>query len=596
MSLTPPSISSPVGERPLSAWFLWSVVILSAVPFLLRAALGVDIGIIPGEQPLTTNAALFERLRGAFVHTILESAAIGVAGMTGLLAIAHYRVSGGVVAPILVLAFFYGGVVDATHTLVAVHLVETRANLIDFEPFSWAVGRLLNACILLIGVIALVSAQRRVGQLRPTRFVLSWAVAIGILTVLVIAFILDTTELPTSIRRAGPVLRPWDLLPLSVYVVIALLALPLLHQTRRSAFVQAVWASMIPASAAQAHMAFSSSAPFDHDFNAAHVLKLLAYAVPFAGLALDYRMARQAERRAIADRTEAEVERAVTERRLAEERALRLELERSNRDLEQFAYVASHDLRAPLRAISNLATWLEEDFGDGLSETGREYVDLMHDRVRRLEDMITSLLEFSRMGRDGAPPVAVDAGVLVREIGELLLIPEEIELRTAGTLPVVWANPVELRQVLQNLLANAVRFARTEVVVAVHVDDAEWVFEIRDDGPGIEPVYQEKIWNLFQRLEAGEHEEGTGVGLALVRKAAQRWGGDAWVESEPGVGASFYVSLPFDGGWKRSRDGARRAEPLPGRKEPSSGRTEPAHTPPEPASGPPEPAFGPPER
>jgi len=562
MSLPPPPISSPSGERPLPAWFLWSVVVLSAVPFLLRAALGVDIGTMPGAEPLTTNAALYERLRGAFVHTILESAAIGVAGMTGLLAIAHYRVGGGVVAPILVLAFFYGGVLDATHTLVAVYLVETRASLIDFEPFSWAVGRLFNACTLLIGVIALVSAQRRAGRLRPTRFVLSWAIAIGVLTVLVIAFLLETRELPTSIRRTGLILRPWDLLPLAVYGVIALLALPLLDQSRRSAFVQAVWASMIPAMAAQAHMAFGSAVPFDHDFNAAHVLKLLAYAVPFAGLALDYRMARAAERRAIADRTEAEVERAVTERRLAEERTLRLELERSNRDLEQFAYIASHDLRAPLRAISNLATWLEDDFGEGLSETGHEYIDLMHNRVRRLEDMITSLLEFSRVGRDSEPPVAVDTGVLVHEIAELIVIPDEVSLRSDGTLPVVRANPVELRQVLQNLLSNAVRFARTEVVVAVHAGEEAWIFEIRDDGPGIEPAFQDKIWNLFQRLEARDRQEGTGVGLALVRKAAQRWGGDAWVESTPDAGASFYVSLPYRG--RRAASGERGAGATPG--------------------------------
>lgn len=539
----PPARTAALAERTLPASFLWTVVILSALPFLLHTALGVDLGI---GGDLTAEATLYERLRGAFVHTILESGAIGVAGMTGLLAIAHYRVSGGVVAPILVLAFFYGGVVDATHTLVAVHLVEARASLTDFQPFAWAVGRLFNACILLIGVIALVSAQRRVGQLRPTRFLLSWAIAIGVLAVLVIAFLLETRELPDTLRRTGIVVRPWDLLPLAVYGVIALLALPLLEPTRRSVFVQAVWASMIPAMVAQAHMAFGSAAPFDHDFNAAHTLKILAYAVPFAGLALDYRLAHAAEREAIARRTEAEVERAMTERRLAEERALTLELERSNRDLEQFAYIASHDLRAPLRAIANLATWLEEDFGDGLSEKGREYIDLMHNRVHRLEEMITSLLEFSRVGRNRQPPVAVDTGVLVSELRELLDIPESVELRTDGTLPVVRANPVGLRQVLQNLLSNAVRFARSEVVVAIRTGEDEWVFEVRDDGPGIETAYQDKIWKLFQRLEARDRQEGTGVGLSLVRKATQRWGGDAWVVSAPGEGASFFVSLPFD--------------------------------------------------
>jgi len=562
-SLPPPTSPNRPGERPLPAAFLWCVVALSAAPYLLQAVLGVDLGVTPGEGPLASQPALYERLRGAFVHTILESAAIGVAGMTGLLAIAHYRVSGGVVAPILVLAFFYAGVVDATHTLVSDHLVQTRVVLSDFQPFSWAIGRLFNACILLIGVIALVSAQRRVDQLRATRFLVSWAVAFAVLTVLVIAFLLETRELPDSLRRTGIVVRPWDLLPLAIYAVIALLALPLLDRTRRSAFVQAVWASMIPAMAAQAHMAFGSALLFDHDFNAAHALKVLACAVPFAGLALDYRTARAAERRAIEERTEAEVERAHSERRLAEQRALTVELERSNRDLEQFAYIASHDLRAPLRAISNLTTWLDEDFGGALSETGREYIDLMYNRVRRLEAMITSLLEFSRVGRDRVPPVAVDTGVLVAELWEVLEIPGSIALTTDGPLPVVRGNPVVLGQVFQNLLANAIRFARSQVRVAARAAEGEWVFVVRDDGPGIDPEYQARIWNLFARLEARDEDEGTGVGLALVRRAAQGWGGEAWVESTPGDGAAFYFTLPFDGGWGARHDETGGPWPVP---------------------------------
>ncbi len=571
--------SSRATPTTLPTSFLWTVVGLCAIPTLVRLA-GFDFGVDP--VPASTIPAgereLYERLQGAFLHTILEGTAVAVAFMTGGLAIAHHRLVGGIVAPVLALALLFGGVLDAFHILASDYLLIGRAPDRDFVPFSWAVARLFNATILMLGVVALVSASRRSRKPRPSRFVLSWAIAFGVLGLIVTIWVQQTTRLPTTMLSEGLITRPWDLPPLALYALAAILAIPMLHRTERSAFVQAVWLSMVPAIATQAHMAFRSAVLFDHDFNSAHLLKILAYAVPFIGLLLEYRSARSAELEAVSARSRAEVRRAETERRLAELRELTVELERSNRELEQFAYIASHDLRAPLRAVSNLTSWLEEDFADRLSDRGREFIDLIRNRVQRLERMISSLLEFSRVGRSQGEPESIDTGELIRNAIDLLDPPDEITVLVNANLPTVRVNRARLRQVLQNLISNAVRFAKSEIRVGAKEAGDHWEFWVSDDGPGIDPAYHDRIWGLFTRLEARDDVEGTGLGLALVQKIVQGWRGRAWIESTPGHGATFRFTIPVraveaeaaagdlsDAAWPEPRvdplSGPRRAVP-----------------------------------
>jgi signal transduction histidine kinase len=223
-------------------------------------------------------------------------------------------------------------------------------------------------------------------------------------------------------------------------------------------------------------------------------------------------------------------------------------LERSNAELDQFAYVTSHDLKAPLRGIASLAQWLEEDLGPALTDEARGHLRLLAGRVARMQALIDGILDYSRAGRVHGTWEAVDTGKLLADIAELLAPAPPARLEIAPDMPVVECERVPLQQVFMNLISNALKHARRpDVHVRVSVTDAgdRWVFGVHDNGPGIAPEYQERVWGVFQTLEPRDRVEGAGIGLAIVRKLVSSRGGKTWIESEPGKGgASFYVAWP----------------------------------------------------
>lgn len=228
------------------------------------------------------------------------------------------------------------------------------------------------------------------------------------------------------------------------------------------------------------------------------------------------------------------------------------DLERSNRELDQFAYAASHDLRAPLRGISNLVTWLEEDHSESLDEEAKEYLRLMRSRVGRLEMLIEGLLEFSRIGRVRGSMAETNVEEMVREVTDMLGPAEGIAVEVETPLPSLRTERLRLRQVFHNLLTNAVKYARSRVKVGAEREGAYFRFHVSDDGEGIPEEYQTKIWGIFQRLETREEVEGTGIGLAMVKKIVEDQGGRAWVVSKPGEGATFYFQWPAASGGSES--------------------------------------------
>lgn len=234
-------------------------------------------------------------------------------------------------------------------------------------------------------------------------------------------------------------------------------------------------------------------------------------------------------------------------------------LEKSNRDLDQFAYVTSHDLRAPLRGIANLATWIEQDTADRLSESSRTHLTLLQGRVRRLEDLIQGVLEYSRAGRVADAPIDIDLGALVREVIELLEVPSHVRVDIAPNLPTVHSTRVPLQQVFMNLIANAVKYNTspqpTITIGAEPIADG-WELYVRDNGPGIPHRYHAQVWGLFQTLQSRDRVESTGIGLAIVRRIVEAHGGRAWIDSEEGQGATFRFTWPKDppriASWERA--------------------------------------------
>ena len=217
-------------------------------------------------------------------------------------------------------------------------------------------------------------------------------------------------------------------------------------------------------------------------------------------------------------------------------------LERSNRELDAFAYAASHDLRAPLRGIANLAQWIEEDLKDTLTEDTREMLALMRTRMHRMEGLIEGLLEYSRAGRMHHRAEPVNTVRLVQDVIDLLSPGDTTEILVAPDLPTIHTEKLPLQQVFLNLIGNALKHARaadSRIGVTVRDEGTFWEFAVQDNGPGIDPEFQDRIWGIFQTLEARDKVEGTGIGLALVKKLVEAQGGRAWVESRPGAGATF---------------------------------------------------------
>ncbi|RMF27886.1 MAG: PAS domain S-box protein, partial [Cyanobacteria bacterium J083] len=213
-------------------------------------------------------------------------------------------------------------------------------------------------------------------------------------------------------------------------------------------------------------------------------------------------------------------------------------LEKRNQELDQFAYVASHDLKAPLRAIANLSAWIEEDLEDKLDEDTRHKMNLLRGRVHRLENLINGLLTYSRVGRLKSTPQEVDVQVMLGEIINSLDIPANFTINILGEMPTLVTELLPLQQVFTNLLSNAIKHSECgddgKITIAVKELDDYYEFTVSDNGKGIEPQYHERIFTVFQTLEARDTKESTGIGLAIVKKAVENQGGKITIESEVG--------------------------------------------------------------
>jgi len=240
----------------------------------------------------------------------------------------------------------------------------------------------------------------------------------------------------------------------------------------------------------------------------------------------------------------AEVQTESVSVRLAEQSR---ELVERNKELDRFASVASHDLKAPLRGIVNLAEWISEDVGDQLPEVSRDHLQKLRARASRLTDLLDGLLEYSRAPRGGIEPEHIDTREMIQNIADLLSPPEGIKITFQGDAPSLHAPRAPLEQVFRNLLENSIKHHGGEVGridVFCRELPEHYEFTVQDDGQGIELESHERIFEMFQTLKPRDEVEGSGMGLAIIKKIVSVYGGQVALDSEPGRGAAFRFTWP----------------------------------------------------
>jgi signal transduction histidine kinase len=241
----------------------------------------------------------------------------------------------------------------------------------------------------------------------------------------------------------------------------------------------------------------------------------------------------------------------IVARKQAEQEVMRKaeQLARSNKELENFAYVASHDLQEPLRMVTSYLRLVERRYKNQLDEAGIEFIGYAVDGSKRMKNLIDHLLDYSRVNTRGKPFEKLDLNQIIKQVlfDLQFKIEEEAATITVDTFPTVMGDDVQLRSLIQNLVTNALKFRRDEppvIHVGVREMKTEWLFSVEDNGIGIDPKFYERIFIIFQRLHQASEFSGTGIGLAISKRIVERHSGNIWVESKEGKGSTFYFTLP----------------------------------------------------
>ncbi len=523
-------------ESKISRRVAWVVVALCGLPLLL-GQLGIQFDSPPNYLDWNATAPLgasqrahaaYESLAAAFVHTILEWSAVCIAIFTVFLAFIHFSLKRDVTTPVIGVALLCAASMDAFHTLAADRLIEVAADIRRFLPYTWAVGRVFTAAIMIVGVaIFLVRGQKRTRG--GIGLVIGVSLAFGFVAYGVIRFC-ATSALPATMFPESLVTRPWDIAPLVLFSLMGVFLYPRFYRMNPNLFTQSLLISTIPNVAAQMHMVFGSTALFDHHFNIAHFLKVISYVVPLTGLALDYVRTYLQERSAVERFQEAN-----------------MQLARRNTELDEFTYVASHDLQEPLRKLIAFSALLKSDAEAELPAEAKENLGFISEAARRMQTLVQDLLALSRTGRTAMRRETVSLNLCA----EHALAALALQIKETGAvihrqdLPEVTGDSTLLSQVYQNLISNALKFTQDSPTVTLTADEigGRTILGVKDNGIGIDREFGDQVFAPFKRLHGQAAYPGTGVGLSICRKVVQRHGGQIWVESAQGTGSHFKFTL-----------------------------------------------------
>ncbi|MCP4500841.1 MAG: response regulator [Deltaproteobacteria bacterium] len=555
--------------------FVGTVIVVSCLPILLTL-LGVDLGAPPASAAPSGADAKFHVLHGPFVHTLLEWTASAIAVFTVLLAFVQYAVRKDVVVPVLGMALLCAGCMDAFHTLAADRLVSGAAPNTSLIPFTWALSRTFNAVIMIVGMMLLLLIKRDVKQ-NPWFL---WAVGVGLLgtSYLLIVASAKAPNLPQTTFPGSFITRPYDVLPLLLFLGAGFLIYVPFWRKNPGLFSEALLLSVLPEVATEAHMAFGSTALFDHHFVVGHALKIVAYAVPLMGLMLEYVHTYRADL-ALKNHAAnlAEDKQQLYKRNAVELERHAAELEEASRYKSQFIANLSHELRTPLNSMLILSQVLSENDEGNLTDEQVKSADIIHSGGEDLLRLLNDILDLSKVeaGMMNMMPETVSLPRLMNQLGVTFVKTAEkknILFRTLQTLDdslFFATDALRLEQVLRNLISNALKFTSEGVVTLKtrkptfaecallqeedascgSVEPRDWIcFVVNDTGVGIPAEKLDTIFESFRQADGSVSRAfgGTGLGLAISRHMTKLLGGVIRVESEVEVGSTFTLMLPLN--------------------------------------------------
>ncbi len=505
---------------------VFSVLFVCLLPWVLILA-GVDFGS-------------HDALSGAFIHTILEWSAFCVAVMTVVLAFVHYQMMKDIAIPIICVALFFSGMMDAFSVLAADRLIFNADNP-ELISTIWSTGRIFNAFIMTFSVFFVMHRGWRHQRLSEQTLVLL-LVAAAVTAFALTYYVYSLGVAFNVVDDGGFIVHPYDATALVLYLVCLTFLYPWLYKIHRSSFTYALILMAFVQIMAESYMVFGSDTVFDGYFNIAQFIKIIAYIVPFVALVLDYVGIHKSEK---------------LHRLFISQQAY--VLEESNRELDEFAYIASHDLREPLRGVQSYAQFLQEDYDDKLDDEGRKMLASLVRLGERMQMLIDDLLTYSRVGRVALATQKCDLNKVVESVLELLsarLKMDNIEIRFDHDLPTVVCDKTRIHEVFMNFISNSIKYNdKTQRWIEIGCRKMKLEDEnigmrevtalyISDNGIGIPEKHQEKIFGIFKRLHAKDKfGGGTGSGLTIAKKIIERHNGRVWVSSKEDEGSTFYFIL-----------------------------------------------------